>query len=194
MADIHQAGPDDLPAITESLARAFHDDPVVVHLMGGTFDHERSKLAFRMLGLNMLDHGLVLTTPNREAAALWARPGEWKVPWPAILRTLPLTVRAYRGRVFRALEVLTRMEKHHPEEPHYYLEVLGTDPRHQGHGHGARLVNEVLARADDEHVGAYLESSKASNVPYYRRFGFEVVGEVVHRNGPPMWFMWRDPR
>lgn len=192
--NVHQASRDDLPAITETLARAFHDDPVVIHLLGGRFDHRRSRLAFRMLALNMLDHGMVLTTNEREAAALWARPGEWKVPFSAIIRTLPLTVRAYQWRIPRALDVLTRMEKIHPVEPHYYLEVLGTDPRHQGRGLGAGLMNHVLDMADDEHVGAYLESSKDSNVPYYRRFGFEVVDEIVHRNGPKMWFMWRDPR
>ena len=86
------------------------------------------------------------------------------------------------------------MEKLHPSEPHYYLEVVGTDPARQGQGHGAALLNEVLEKADAEGVGAYLESSKDSNVPYYRRFGFDVVGEIHHPDGPTMWRMWRDPR
>jgi predicted N-acetyltransferase YhbS len=55
-------------------------------------------------------------------------------------------------------------------------------------------MNAVLEKADAEGVGAYLESSKDTNVPYYRRFGFEVVGEIHHPNGPTMWRMWRDPR
>ena len=36
-----------------------------------------------------------------------------------------------------------------------------------------------LDRVDAEHAPAYLESSKAENVPYYQRFGFEVTGEII---------------
>lgn len=194
MNEVHRATRDDLRPITETLARAFHDDPVVVHIQGGTYDERRSRLGFEMLGRNMLDHGEVLRTDGFEAAALWARPGEWRVPVTGIVRTLHLTLAAYRFGIFRALSWLSRVEKVHPDEPHYYLEVLGTDPVHQGRGFGAALVTPMLDRADDEKVGAYLESSKASNVPYYRRFGFEVVRELTHRTAPTVWTMWRDPR
>ena len=53
----------------------------------------------------------------------------------------------------------------------------------------------MLAKCDAEGVGAYLESSKDVNVPYYRRFGFEVRQEITHGNdGPKQWLMWRDPK
>ena len=88
------------------------------------------------------------------------------------------------------------MERHHASVPrdHWYLSVLGTDPDRQGKGIGAALVQPVLDLCDAEGLGAYLESSKESNIPYYRRFGFEVSGELRFRGGPPIWPMWRDPR
>ncbi len=94
MSEVAKANVADLPAITASLARAFADDPVFIYLMGGTFDERRATLAFEMLGRNMLDHGLVLMTPDRKAAAYWSPPGKWKVPPWTIIRTLPLTLRA----------------------------------------------------------------------------------------------------
>jgi ribosomal protein S18 acetylase RimI-like enzyme len=72
--------------------------------------------------------------------------------------------------------------------------VLGTAPEHQGKGLGSAMMAPVLHRCDDEGLPAYLESSKESNIAFYRRHGFEVVGEVVVPDGPTLWPMWREPR
>jgi hypothetical protein len=58
------------------------------------------------------------------------------------------------------------------------------------------VLGPVLARADEEGVGCYLESSKESNVPFYRRHGFEVTAEhdIAGGKGPRTWLMWRDPQ
>ncbi len=194
MTEVKRATRDDLPNVTAVLARAFVDDPVFRYLIPVDDDRRRSELAFRMLGLNALDHGMVLRTSDTSAAAFWATPGQWAFPWRNVLRTLPISLRAYRLGVFRALGLLGQIEKVHPDEPHYYLEVLGTDPSRQGQGFGAAIMEHVLTRADSEGVGAYLESSKDLNVPYYRRFGFEVVNEIRIPDGPTIWPMWRDPR
>lgn len=180
--------------VTATLARAFVEDPVFRYLIPHDDDLGRSQLAFRMLGLNAFEQGIVLHTPDHAAAAYWATPGHWKMPWSNVLRTLPLTLRAYRTRMFRALAFLSKIEAIHPTDPHYYLEVLGTDPAHRGRGLAASIMEHVLGRADSEGVGAYLESSRDLNVPYYRRFGFEVVEEIRIPGGPTIWPMWRDPR
>ena len=107
---------------------------------------------------------------------------------------LPQRVRGQAVRV-RADSARRSLEKNHPKEPHYYLEFLGTDPAHQRKGLGAAVLEPVLAKCDAEGLGAYLESSKDVNVPYYRHFGFEVRQEITHKNnGPKQWLMWRDPK
>ena len=83
----------------------------------------------------------------------------------------------------------------HPEEPHWYLAVIGTDPTVRGAGLGHALMQSRLDRCDAEYAPAYLESSNPVNVPYYERFGFVVTGETaLPDDGPTLWPMWRAPR
>jgi GNAT superfamily N-acetyltransferase len=90
---------------------------------------------------------------------------------------------------------LAAVEHVHPTPPHYYLAVLGTRPDRQGMGIGSSLLRPVLDRCDAEGVGAYLESSKERNVPFYRRHGFEVTTALrLPGGGPTVWPMWRSPR
>ena len=87
------------------------------------------------------------------------------------------------------------MEKIHPTEPHYYLEVLGTKQGLQGKGIGSAVMSDVLARCDGEGLPAYLESSNPRNIPFYARHGFEVRDLVPRPEGaPPLTPMWREPR
>jgi predicted GNAT family N-acyltransferase len=87
------------------------------------------------------------------------------------------------------------MKREHPEEPHWYLAVIGSDPSVRGKGFGNALMRSRLERCDAEYAPAYLESSKPENVPYYERFGFEVTGEFrLPDGGPPLIPMWRTPR
>jgi ribosomal protein S18 acetylase RimI-like enzyme len=89
---------------------------------------------------------------------------------------------------------LARIDAHHPQEPHLYLSVLGTDPSAQGRGIGSALLTPALAQCDADGVPAYLESSKERNVAFYARHGFRVTEELDLPRGPRMWLMWREPR
>jgi hypothetical protein len=85
-----------------------------------------------MVMRDMLRHETVFTTERYEGAALWVPP----YPQPATLRErLGMAARWYAALGRRAREIggqLVRVERAHPREPHWYLAVLGTDPRHQG--------------------------------------------------------------
>ena len=64
-----------------------------------------------------------------------------------------------------------------------------------GKGVGGKLMRAALEAIDQGHMPAYLENSKAKNIPFYRSFGFEIMKEVVPgKDCPPMWLMWRAPR
>jgi len=87
------------------------------------------------------------------------------------------------------------MKAAHPEEPHWYLAIIGSDTAVRGTGYGNALMRSRLDRCDAEGAPAYLESSNPDNIGYYIRFGFEVTDEIaVPGGGPRLWPMWRRPR
>jgi GNAT superfamily N-acetyltransferase len=191
-----QATDRDVPVLAGALARAFHDDPVMVWLFGDrpTARLRRLRRYFTSEARRHRRSGQVLVSEGHTAAAFWDAPGHWKATWTEMLRLAPVMVPAVGPRIPRSIKGLEVIERAHPREHHWYLAVLGTDPPHQGRGIGSSLVDPVLERCDREGLGAYLESSREQNIPYYQRFGFSVTGQIDLPSGPPVWPMWRDPR
>jgi GNAT superfamily N-acetyltransferase len=195
VSEARQATDDDIRPLAAALARAFDDDPVMIWLFGDTSRKRLARLA-RFFAHEAHRHqrkGQVLTNDDQEGAAFWDAPGTWRPGFADLLRSLPILAPAVNVRIPRSLRGFKAIETAHPRAPHWYLSVLGTDPPAQGKGVGRTLVQPVLDRCDREGLGAYLESSKEQNIPYYERFGFTVTGEVRLPDGPLVWPMWRDP-
>jgi ribosomal protein S18 acetylase RimI-like enzyme len=193
----------DISELSHALGRAFYDDPVAMWIMPD--DKVRAAHLGKFFATVTRHHhlaggGAEVATDGSTigAAALWDPPGRWKQSAREQLMMLPsfLLGFGFRMTTGRKLgELLGRMKQHHPEEPHWYLAVLGSDTIVRGKGYGHALMRSRLDRVDAEHAPAYLESSKFENIAYYQRFGFEVTGELVIPNGgPTLWPMWRAPR
>ncbi|WP_082974115.1 GNAT family N-acetyltransferase [Mycobacterium sp. E740] len=181
------------------LARAFYRDPVMTWMLPD--DAARERRLERMFATMIRHH--FLRTEGAEiargtsigAAALWDPPGRWKHTRLQELRMMPAFIRAFGRNGRRGQQAMELMKKHHPEEPHWYLGVIGSDPTVRGTGFGQALMRSRLDRCDAEYAPAYLESSNPDNIPYYQRFGFGVTGEItLPDGGPSLWPMWRDPR
>jgi len=186
----------DVNLIAASLALAFEDDPVMAFLFPHPTSRVRRLKTFFQTGLSAqhLSHGLCFTDAGCAGAALWNPPGRWRITLAQILRASPGFVTALGTNIPRALRTLAAVQRAHPVIPHYYLAVLGTRPNEQGKGLGSSLLRPILDRCDAEGLGAYLESSKERNIPFYQRHGFEVTGEIRLPGGPVLWPMWRDKR
>lgn len=185
----------DKPALADTLARAFHDDPV----MSWFFPDAGRRLAqsrrfFKMRLRQLMPQGETYTADGHGGAALWAVPDGWHVSNLETLRMSVALVPAIGRRAAKILGGVEMIEKAHPAAPHLYLAVLGTRPDRQGQGLGSALMRPVLAACDRDEIPAYLESSKERNVAFYARHGFRVTGDLALPDGPPVWFMWRDPR
>lgn len=194
---VRRATAKDVPQLARVLARAFLDDPVA------RWSCRPDRLRLRMLERfnairlrQLLAEEEVWTTDALTSVALWAPPKRWRTtPRQDLEMSLPLLRPRLLHRLPLVFAGMARLELSHPHDPpHWYLAILGTDPSAQGQGHGSAALGPVLERCDSDGVGAYLESSKESNIAFYARHGFRVSGELRLPRGPRLWPMWRDPR
>lgn len=176
------------------LAQAFADDPVWRWLVPDDRLWERgASKVFAVSVRPKVAAETVWVTGDPGAAAVWGAPGA-KSSTIRELLALPRLASVVRGKSLAGLRYEGAMKQARPEEPHWYLAILGTRPQDQGKGLGSSVLQPVLDRCNAEGIGAYLESSKEENIPFYRRHGFDVVEELRPvSQGPALWSMWRDP-
>lgn len=130
--------------------------------------------------------------------AAWVRPGCYPLPVRAQLRQSRTALWALAVRPMALVDgtkYLLALDKVHPREKLWYLQLLVVDPSTQRRGVGGMLQRECLARADEESLAYYLETQNRDNLTYYRRFGYEVVDELRPvKSGPSLWTMVRARR
>jgi ribosomal protein S18 acetylase RimI-like enzyme len=196
---VRRASTADADVVSQTLADAFSDDPVVTWLLPKAVSRRnwRVRRLWTLTARSYLRQDKpVYLTADGHGAALWAPPGTWVPPITDQLRDLPQMVPVFGRRVVRAAKLQSQMVTAHPKHPkHWYLYAIGTRVESQGRGLGSALLREVLDKVDEAGEPAYLESSNIRNVPLYERHGFAVVEEMqIAGGGPSMWRMWRDPQ
>ncbi len=186
----------DSASVSQLLARAFWDDPLTSHLLPD--EKTRDVKLPRMFGLLLklgLPHRACFVTSGCEAATLWRPPNQWHMHFWQYITNAPEMLGVFGANALGVITTMDQVEKNHPKEPHWYLQTIGTDPAKQGKGFGSLIMREQLAVADAARMPCYLESSKDTNIPIYKSFGFEVTGEIrVPKGGPTLWPMWRAVR
>ncbi len=187
-----------LPSV-QVLARSFVDDPVSIAVYPRFTDSRRVQaliVDFKAEVKICIRRGYPVVAEN-ERTVLGAEviypPGRFPLP---IIDQWYLLLSSFWGNGFYNLKDwlnwLKDVDKHHPREPHYYLEYIGVDPAYQGKGIGSVILQHLVDKADADGVGCYLENANSRNTIFYQRFGFEITEqrEVI---GVPTWFMWRPP-
>jgi len=190
-------GPAEEPAAAELLARAFHDQPLDRAVVGGG---RRRRLRAARAGMRA-----TLEAARGRADLRAARTGRlsgvllalspWVHPLPPPRASVQLRTLLLQG--FRAAgrwrEVWEALDARHPPEPIFYLSLLGVARDRQGRGIGSALLADWLSDVDAAGQPAWLETSRARNLPFYRRFGFRVAEEIALQ-GVPVWLMHRRAR
>jgi ribosomal protein S18 acetylase RimI-like enzyme len=190
--DVRVAKESERETVLNTLTLAFATDPCVRYMMprADAFLAGYPRLAFAMGGAG-LAHGSAWLADDGAAAALWLPPG---VESDREALNAVIGEFAPGDRLETLGQVGEGLGRYHPQEPHWYLAMIGVDPSRQGLGLGSALLKAALARCDAEHAVAYLESSNLKNVPLYERHGFEVMGLVQPNDFPPLVPMLRPAR
>ena len=191
---------DDCPAVARVQARAFFDDPLQV--VGAARRRRRGSAileqVFELLSrYSSVPRGESYTDESRRDCGVLgaARPVRARSPEAADAMAPILDMLGDANARFRAAE--DAMRKHRrPADVHFYLQGLGTDPPRQGEGLGVgRRCSRCSTAATRDGMPAYLESTKERNVALLR--APRLRGHRLRRrsplDGPPMWFMWREP-
>jgi len=181
------------------LAQAFREDPLVFAIFAGLSGDERVKrlmVAFAAELSVCVRRGYPLCVRDNDriaAAAIIHYPQTYPLSRLEQVKLLSKMVRdAGSYGLGRWLVYQSEVEKYHPKQGHYYLELIGVKPGLQGIGFGSTILKEMIRKANEDRVGCYLETSNPRNVPLYERFGFQVMREKVII-GVNTWFMWRSP-
>lgn len=189
---IARATPDRLGALAGVLGRAFIAEPMIQWPLHGEGTPASVTAMFHILYEGPITKGIVWEAGEAEGVAVWVPPGE-----------AGEVLDAHEGRDrygglvpdggARYEAMWAWLEGKVPEEPLWYLDAIAVDPPRQRTGVGSALVRHGLALAEDDGVGAFLETSQPTNVGYYERFGFRVTDEGdAPGGGPHVWFMRRD--
>jgi GNAT superfamily N-acetyltransferase len=150
---VRPATGDDHEAAAEALALAFADDPAWAHLLPDSATRAERLLAFFTVEIGNLtpEHRELWVAEDGSAAAVWGRPGRWRVPLRRTLRPARRMAGVFGRRLPLATWTQLRLERRHPRAPkHWYLHYIGVEPRRQGHGLGAALLAPVLELCDGE--------------------------------------------
>jgi len=188
---IRTANRQDEQLVVSTIVMAFASDPAARWAYPKPDQYLAHASSFvRAFGGKAFEHNTAHIAEEGAGAALWLPP-HIEPDEEELAKLLGETTPAeIRDDVFAVFE---QMGSYHPNEPHWYLPMIGVDAPFQGRGYGSALLRHALAACDRDRTPAYLESSNPKNVPLYQRHGFELLGIIQVGSSPQMFPMLRRP-
>lgn len=69
------------------------------------------------------------------------------------------------------------IKKIQPKELMTYLWFIGVKTEDQNKGFGSNMLQSIIKYSEQNNKPIYLETSTVRNLPWYKKFGFEVYSE-----------------
>ncbi len=196
LPEIRRITGDEARPVAAAIARGFQDNEIWEWMIPS--DRRRARLLARyyefLIRRVFIPRGEAWTTEDLRGGALRIGPSGHGLRGLEQVREALVMTGGGLGAMRRGARYEATVKRHHPRRPHLYLLTLSIDPAAQRQGQGSALMAPLVERSDALGVGAFLETQREANLPFYRRFGFELTDRIDIPDGPPVWLMWRDPR
>ncbi len=170
------------------------DKDLVINILSESFDENRSvnyivkqgsKRTERIRAL--MDYsfevchafGKVYLSNDKKACALILFPDQKRTTFKSILLDIKLIFSCIGiENIGRALSREAKIKQLQPKKTMYYLWFIGVNPKYQNTGIGMKLLDEVINDSNAMKRPIYLETSTVANLPWYKKFGFEIYNEL----------------
>ncbi len=190
--EIRSATPEEAPKAVATIVAAFITDPVARFAWPSPHEYvDCMAVLTREFGGGSFERGSAYVSADFCGAALWLPPGVHP-NGEALEKVFRDTAKP--EHLDDLLLTFEKMGQWHPEEPHWYLPLIGVEPNAQGTGLGGALMRHAVSRCNEAGALAYLESSNPRNISLYERHGFEVMGQIRAGACPVVTPMLRKPR
>ena len=176
-----------------SVAAAFAQDPAWAFMLGTEYERLAPQFAGALFDVRLIS-GTVWVSDDLAAVAMWDPPDRSEAGVAHAQRVWArYRVVAGEAAFDRHTSYNAAVAAASPAGPYWYLGVLATAPSRQREGLAGALLHPVIEEADRVGLGCCLETSTTSNRSFYERRGFTQATDVVLRDGPPTWWLRRDP-
>jgi ribosomal protein S18 acetylase RimI-like enzyme len=183
---------------------AFQDDPTSIFVYPDEEERkEKLQYGFRMLYKYGIKNGVTYAiSPNLEGIIIWLPPNKiYTSFWTMMryggfytMRKVSLSIKKMK----KTLAVFSYIESKHKELipfDHWYLQNIAVQPNEQRKGYGGTLLKYMISKIDSEGLPIYLETNSETNLPFYQKYGFEIINhEIIPNTDVPLWCMLRKPR
>lgn len=123
--------------------------------------------------------GKVYISNDRRACALVLFPDQKKTTLKSVWLDIKLLLKCIGiFNIRKALQRESKVKAVQDKKLMYYLWFIGVEPSCQRKGVGTKLMEELIAEGESMKRPICLETSTLKNLPWYKKFGFEVYDEL----------------
>lgn len=123
--------------------------------------------------------GKVYLSDDKKACALVLFPDQKRTTLRSIWLDIRLILKCVGVfNVGKALQRESKIKAAQHKNLIYYLWFIGVYPTYQNRGTGSRLMEALIAESEAMERPVCLETSTFKNLPWYKKFGFQIYHEM----------------